>query len=305
MKIGRTYLGWEIQKRKKSSARPNRPAFSNHRNQQQWKWSGEIGPVYRCYIDEMGHHHNPSTAQPQDRFLTLAGCIFKIHPDYEDAARAAAVFKEEYWPNRNPDNPVIFHREDILYKRGAFGILADAKVKEGFDADLLGFLQRLKMVLIVVILDKQAHKEKYINADECYSWCLEMLLQRYIGFLHFVAGQKGDVMAEARGKIEDRTTMARYKSIYTEGGMFLDKERAQSCLTSREIKIKPKSANILGLQVADLVGPAVQRKILVEKGFQGDFEGTFHRKVYQAIEGKLNRNQSTGRVESYGEIFAP
>lgn len=77
---------------------------------------------------------------------------------------------------------------------------------------------------------------------------------------------KGDVVAESRGGNEDTKLKNEYRRIYDNGTRYHPKEFFQNTLTSKEIKIKPKIANIGGIQVADLIAfPSKQRILLEEK----------------------------------------
>lgn len=64
---------------------------------------------------------------------------------------------------------------------------------------------------------------------------------------------RGDVMIEARDKDKDRALKGAFREIFIHGTSYIPSKRFQSVLTSKEIKIKPKEANIYGLQLADIV----------------------------------------------------
>jgi len=99
--------------------------------------------LYRLYIDESGDHsygkkelqkwvikfkedtlevpidHYPELERDEKRYLGLTGCIIEseeyrniFHPRIEQ-------LKQKYFPH-NPDEPVIFHRKDIINKHGPF-----------------------------------------------------------------------------------------------------------------------------------------------------------------------------------------
>ena len=90
-----------------------------------------------------------------------------------------------------------------------------------------------------------------------------VLLERYCGFLHFY-NAKGDVLAESRGGIEDKQLKVAYKTIYEGGTQFREFTFFQNVLTTKEIKLKPKTANIAGLQISDLVAHPIKHEILIE-----------------------------------------
>ncbi|MGQ9666008.1 MAG: hypothetical protein ACUVWB_01725, partial [Anaerolineae bacterium] len=104
-----------------------------------------------------------------------------------------------------------------------------------------------------MVIDKQAHINRYGNAaHHPYHYCLTVLLERYCGFLNHLHAN-GDVMGESRGGAEDQQLKAAYQSVYENGTKSHEPTFFQRALTSKELKLKPKSANIAGLQIADLL----------------------------------------------------
>jgi hypothetical protein len=73
---------------------------------------------YRLYIDESGDHVFKDTGQIPHRYLCLMGCWFK-NPNYLQFHDDLEELKKKHF-NQHPDDPVIFHREDIINKRGVF-----------------------------------------------------------------------------------------------------------------------------------------------------------------------------------------
>lgn len=158
-------------------------------------------------------------------------------------------------------------------------------------------------ILITVVLDKKAHIKKYEDAAfHPYHYCLSVLLERYCGLLNF-HNSRGDVMAESRGGEEDKKLKIAYINIYDNGTWFRSSNFFKNVLTSKEIKIKPKTTNISGLQLADLIAYPIKRNILIEKGKLINTDIVFGDEIYKAIENKFNRNLFTGKVDGYGKIF--
>jgi hypothetical protein len=79
----------------------------------------------------------------------------------------------------------------------------------------------------------------------------------------------------------------------------------QSALTSSELKLKPKSANISGLQLADLLGHPVKQWTLHRFGHAAEALAPFARRLMGVVEGKFNRHLYDGRVEGYGVVLFP
>ena len=111
-------------------------------------------------------------------------------------------------------------------------------------------------------------------------------------------------MAESRGK-EDLALKKVRRAIWEDGTMHqTDPVFFQRRLTSKEIKIKPKSSNIPGLQIADLLAYPLREKLLYEKKIRSsNFIGNFSEVVYKAVSSKFRKHPQTGRTAGYGEIF--
>ena len=80
------------------------------------------------------------------------------------------------------------------------------------------------------------------------------------------------------------------------------KQFFQKVLTSREIKLKPKSSNIAGLQVADLLAYPVKQKILMENKVISSLDD-FNKEICGVINSKYNQHAYEGRISGYGWIF--
>jgi hypothetical protein len=158
--------------------------------------------------------------------------------------------------------------------------------------------------VITVVIDKKAHIERYYEfAYHPYHYCLGAMLERYCGFLHF-NNSKGDVLAESRGGAEDNQLKEAYRGIYYSGTQFRSTEFFQKVLSSKEVKLKPKSTNIAGIQLSDLLAHPLKQEILVENERLPDSETEiFRKKVCETIQRKYNRQIYSGKVYGYGKVF--
>jgi len=220
---------------------------------------------YRLYVDESGDHTFNNLDDIGHRYLALVGIA--IEADYYRSTfqpRLEAL-KQTHFPH-NPDEPVVLHREDIYNRRYCFGILCDEEKNNRWEQDVITFVKESKFRLFTIVIDKKAHKEKYgASANHPYHLCLTFLLERYRGYLLYVDG-KGDVMAESRGKEQDMALKEVYRDVWWRGTFYISNRNFQSVLTSRELKLKTKLANIAGLQFADLLAHSAKMEILSSRG---------------------------------------
>jgi len=256
------------------------------------------GVKYRIYIDEVGNSDLDSSEDSNHRFLSLTGVIVDlehiekiIHPEME--ALKAKFFRH------HPDDPVIFHRKEMLNAKGSFEVLRDRKIRQQFDEELLGRLRAWEYKVVSVCLDKKRHKETYtVWRYDPYHYGLAVLLERFVFYLERV-GAVGDVLAESRGGNDDRRLKDSFARLWEKGSEYVSPDRFQKVLTSKQLKVKPKINNISGLQLADLVAHPSRNEILREQKLLDRPPAPFAQQVIQVLQVKYD--QDGGRI--FGKKF--
>lgn len=246
----------------------------------------------------MGNPDLESSENPNHRFLSLTGVMLElgyvesfVHPQME--ALKAKFFRS------HPDEPVIFHRKEMLQAKHPFEILKDHGVREKFNHELLILMDSWEYEVISVCLDKKKHKETYTTwRYDPYHYCLAVLLERFVFFLNHKNSQ-GDVMAESRGGKEDRRLKDSFARLWESGTEYIVPEYFQESLTSKQLKVKPKANNISGLQLADLLAHPSRNEILREQGFLHKDLGHFAEKIIEILQKKYYQRE--GRV--FGKKF--
>jgi len=259
---------------------------------------------YRLYLDESGDHVYREVEDIPHRFLCLLGCWFQ-NPDYLEFHKSLDQLKSKYFTH-HPDDPVVLHREDIINRRKAFKILRDNDVRDQFDDDLLDVISKAQFRVVAVVIDKLELRTAYgEQSAHPYHLAMGFMLQRYAGYLNHI-NRVGDVMAEARGGAEDRLFSDSYTRIYERGTWMTEPSFFQGALTSRQLKLKQKSANISGLQLADVLCHPVKQYVLQQYGFVGTEElGDFAKRVHWIVAKKFNAHLYDRRVEGYGYVLYP
>ncbi|MCX6731877.1 MAG: hypothetical protein NTX55_02745 [Candidatus Parcubacteria bacterium] len=160
--------------------------------------------------------------------------------------------------------------------------------------------------IIIAVIDKKSHAERYKEAAfHPYHYCLAVLLERYCGFLN-IYNSIGDVLAEQRGGAEDMQLKEAYRRVYESGTTQRNREFFQKTLTSKEIKIKPKSSNIAGLQLADLLAHPCKNEVLADNKRITEEEWKskrFGEEVCKCLIPKYNKHIFNGKINGYGKIF--
>jgi hypothetical protein len=253
---------------------------------------------YRLYVDEVGNSDLDNSDNPNHRFLSLTGVIVCIghvqacmHPEME-------ALKKKYFSS-HPDDPVILHRKEIVNRQHPFHNLRNPEIEESFNQELLALLTLWEYRVITVCLDKKRHNETYTAwRYDPYHYCLAILLERFCYYLNRI-GAEGDVMAESRGGREDRRLKKSFSRLWEEGSQYVEPAQFQKALTSRELKVKPKSANVTGLQLADLIAHPSRCEILDEQNLLGRPLAPFARKVIEVLQAKYDKSAD----RTYGKKF--
>lgn len=253
---------------------------------------------YRIYIDEVGNADMGSSDNENHRFLSLTGIIVelddvakRIHPEME-------ALKQKYFSS-HPDEPIIFHRAEMVNAKHPFESLKDEATKTTFDTELLALLQKWDFRVVTVCIDKREHRNMYqVWRYDPYHYCLKVLIERFIFFLDDLDA-KGDAMSESRGGKEDIRLKDSFEKLVTGGSEYIASDRFLARLTSRQLKVKSKHNNIAGLQIADLIAHPSRNEILNEQNLLGRPIAPFATRVIQLLQSKYY--QKGGKV--YGKKF--
>jgi hypothetical protein len=116
---------------------------------------------------------------------------------------------------------------------------------------------------------------------------------------------KGDVLIERRGKTEDRLLKKEYLNIYESGTISQKPDFFTSTLSTSEIKLKTKSSNIAGLQVADLLIYPCKTEILFENGLAELSNKIFGNSILECLKEKYGRHPYCDEIKGYYKIFLP
>lgn len=258
---------------------------------------------FRLYLDESGDHVFRDFSLLAHRVLCLLGVWFKTE-NYVHFQSDLENLKSIHLPH-HPDEPVVLHREDMINTRRAFSGLRDNPKRVAFDDDLLMCIEKADFRVVAVLIDKQALLHAYGDSlAHPYHLALGFMLQRYAGYLNHI-GHSGDVMAESRGGAEDRLLKDSYERIFNQGVWMNSAAYFQEALTSSQLKLKPKTANIAGLQLADLLGHPVKQWTLREYGLLEEDLAPFAQRLMRVIEPKFNRHLYDNRMKGYGFVVYP
>ena len=261
--------------------------------------------LYRLYIDEVGNHDMTPHPGENERYLSLFGVITErqqmLNVIQPDMRRIKIKFFQA-----DPDDPVIFHRKDIARFRGPFSSLYSDKAKRNsFGNEMLALYSKWQYTTIIVTIDKIAHLQRYLDWHyEPYHFCLDVLLERYVYFLK-QNDARGDVMIEARGSKPDKKLAASFRRLFEEGTDYVSPALMKQFLTSSEIKIKTKKANVEGLQLADLLAHAAHYDHLLNEDVVDEHKSSYSQEIAKILRSQKYYRHPQKGIRGYGTKFLP
>ena len=205
---------------------------------------------YIVYVDESG---DPSLGGVNAEFpiFALAFCIFEISTYHGTVVPAMHLLKFGYWGH----DCAILHEREIRKRQNDFAwLMAGRQRREQFLAELHDQISRAPFRIIASVIDKIALQKQYADPWSPYNIALLFCLERLHGYL-LENGQKGrvvNVIFECRGRKEDRALELEFRRIIS-GERRWGYRRVSFDQMTFEPRFTPKSANIIGLQIADLV----------------------------------------------------
>jgi hypothetical protein len=224
--------------------------------------------------------------------LSLDTVKYRLYPQFEE-------LKSKFFDS-HPDDPIVFHRKEIVNGRFPFQALKNQNIREEFDRELLRIITETDFTIVTVVIDKFKHSRRYKTGRyDPYHYGLAVLLERYVHYLdkHQI---RGDVMAEARGGKENMRIKNFFRQICENGSQDITFDKIIATLTSKEIKIKLKSNNITGLQLADLLAHPSRREILLEnEKIKDNRELIFAERIVKILKDKYD--QHNGKIYGFGK----
>lgn len=267
---------------------------------------------HRIYIDETGTDDLTHAANPEHRYLSLTGVIIHLDHVEKQATPDMNAIKERYFPltATDPDDrrePVVFHRKEMVNKKGAFRVLQAPAVSSAFDSDLLRYLIAADYKVITVVLDKKAMlQQQHWREKHPYHYCMQILVEKYALWLQR-HNSKGDVMAEERKGKKDQALIQAFDDVCRVGTRYAPSGLIQSRLMAKTLKMRAKKENITGLQIADLMAhPSCNHVLLNQRGANNGPLKPFANSIVDILVNhqKYDRGRD-GTIPGYGTKYLP
>lgn len=261
-------------------------------------------PSYRMFIDDTGNVHSRTNNHPQNRFAGIVGVIFEL--DYLRTTFEPSFnrLKARHFGLRQNGETYGLHLRRMKKAETPFDCLANDCCRERWEADCFSMYSRASYSVITVCVDKVAFYAAHPNWNRgIYELLVGNAIERYFYFLRN-KGSQGDVLTEACNPELDKQIDELYTKFYNNGTEHINRILLQNRLSSNKIKIKPKAANVAGLQLADLLAATCFshcKRIYINGG---DFD-PFAMKVADLIESEKFYRDSSGNPHRYGRVWRP
>jgi hypothetical protein len=211
------------------------------------------------FLDEAG---NLNLEIRDEAFPLFALTMLVVDQQYyaRTITPAFAELKLKYFGH----DAVILHSRDIRKAQGAFGILTDEARRLAFMGDLTTLMRDLDYRWITTVVRKQDHRERYgTNATNPYDLALTFCLERLLPLLEDDCQTEVTLVAEARGRREDKELELVFLRTVNDGTSFVPRERFRA--VTFKLVFAEKCRNVIGNQMADLVCYPVARHVLASE----------------------------------------
>ena len=219
---------------------------------------------YVMFMDEAGDHNLRNIDSSYPAFC-LAGCIFESVYYHAIARPRVDALKMRFWGRTD----VILHSRYIRKQQGPFVFLGDREKREEFYTAINDLVSELEFTILAVVILKAAHLNEHGSAARHpYHLALESILERYAAFMRTHDDiNSGYVLAESRGKQPDQLLKTEYRRLRD-----LESDRRPDLSNITGLWMEKKSANLVGLQIADLVAYPIAAKVLHPDAEQKAFD---------------------------------
>lgn len=259
---------------------------------------------FRLFFDETGNGDlHAADKSPNERYLSVTGIV--VRQDHHDryVTRRLNLLKANLL-GATAENPIILHRRDIMRQEGPFKPLRNEHIRKEFDARLAAIIAEVIAVAFTVSIDKLEHKTRYtVWQHSPYHYVMECLVERFVKWLEKY-DRVGDVMGEARDPTHDKQLRRSYSRLYQKGNTYHTAAQFQARLTTGELKLVAKRADVAGVQLADVLAHPAHRalKFAQLKEPLPDDYGTFLARILERYS--YDRHPERG-VPGFGTKWLP
>jgi hypothetical protein len=173
------------------------------------------------------------------------------------------------------------HTADITRNKNGFERLKEPAFRRPFYDEINRMMQELEYTVVACVIKKDAHLARYgMAAVDPYLLSLDILVERFCCEIGNVP-EGGVIYAEKRSPVLDRQLDIAWLNLKVQGTDYVKAITIDERITG--LHTRTKSANVAGLQLADLVVSPVGRFVL----------GKPTKEDWTIIEDKLRRRKGS------------
>lgn len=207
------------------------------------------------YLDETGDHNMDKIA-PEYPVFGVIMVIVDTDTYVHTIIPAFCKMKIALWGHEG----VILHSYDIRKKQKQFALLNNSARFEQFIAQV-NPLMEVEYNLIGAFIRTDHHKARYgANAGNPYHLSLVFALERLTPLLEAHRQTEVQIVAESRGKREDNDFRREFYQFASSGSEHITQSRVKAI--DFRLSFCAKSANLIGMQIADLAAYPTGRYVI-------------------------------------------
>lgn len=239
------------------------------------------------FLDESGDH-SLTKIDPQYPMFVLGGIIVEQEYAFGEMTDRVKEFKQELFGR----DDIILHTADIARNKNGFERMQESAFRQLFYNRLNNLMRSLDYKVVACAIKKDMHFQEYgLGVVDPYMYSLEVLVEQ---FCHEIGHRYhgGVVVAEKRDPTLDHQLDLAWLNLKISGSTFLQASQIEYRITN--VVSRPKSSNIAGLQLADLVATPIGRFVMGKPTMED----------FTIIESKFRR-RSDGEYRDYGLVILP
>ena len=242
------------------------------------------------YVDESGDHNFVDIDDDYSVFV-LGGVIIDDEYAKGPLTNELNEFKYQMFGRTN----IVLHTADIVRNRKGFEQMTNGDFREEFYSKLNDLMRRADYRVLAVTIEKKSYLDSHgVAALDPYMLGMFVLVEQFCKDVGKVENEKqaGMIVAETRGPVLDKNLSLAWENIKTNGTRLAQAKEINNRIT--ELRLRSKSDNLAGLQLADLVVSPIGRHVL----------GKVDKEDWRIVEAKFRRGDD-GKTEGFGLISLP
>jgi hypothetical protein len=256
------------------------------------------------FIDDTGNVHDACSGHPQNRYAGIVGVILDLNYIHSTFDASFEKLKIRHFGVTSEGNSHILHLRRMKKAEGPFSHLKFACCRKRWEDDFFSMYSRASYSVIAACVDKVTFRQRHPNwSSGFYKMLVGNAIERYFYFL-MAKDSLGDVVSEATNSKLDGVLKDLYREFYQNGTDDIPGQTLRPKLTSKEIKIEPKSRNVPGVQLADLLAATCFshcKQIYAE----GPAYDSFAMRVADLMEREKFYRDTKGNPHRYGRVWRP